>query len=86
MFDVGTGVILTVITSFTAAQIPFRVEVKVSVAEPALISEALGIYVLFNEVAPGVNVPEPALAHIPVEEPPAIEPFNKTVLLLPHTI
>ena len=43
ILDVGTGVIDTVIISFTAAQIPFAVEVKVNVVVPALISEALGI-------------------------------------------
>jgi len=71
---VGALVIVTVIWSPTDEQTPLFVEVKVSVTDPAAVSEPLGEYVAFGSPVFGANTPLPLLVHIPLpllEEAPS---------------
>lgn len=79
----GAGVKLNSIVSVTWLQPPFPVVVKNINTLPAVVSAALGVYKVVNELL-GVNVPVPELDHTP---PLAIvtEPFRATVGLLAHT-
>ena len=85
-FAVGALEIATFIVSLAKPQIPFAVEVKNNLTDPAAVSALLGKYVEFNAVLFGVKLPVPVLAQIPVEDAPDIFPFNKTALLFPQTI
>ena len=64
---VAAGVMVMVTLSVTAAQGP--TVVKVSVAVPAVISAALGVYAAVNVEALGLKVPVPPLQVPPVAEP-----------------
>jgi len=59
----GRGVIKTVKLSVTAVQLPFAVDVKTITTFPFEISKGLGLYVVFNVISSGLNVPVPLLDH-----------------------
>src|ERR1051325_7473285 len=80
---VGAVVIVITITSFTPVHPPLFVEVSVSVLVPAVISAALGVYVVLSALAfPKVPVPEEVHVPLPVEE----EPERVTTELFAHTV
>ena len=55
--------IVMVIWSFTARQLPLPVEVNVKVTVPAVMSAALKVYVPVRVVLFGLKVPIPLLLH-----------------------
>ena len=61
------------------------VPVKVSVAVPAAISAALGVYTAFNVVLFGEKLPPPPL-QVPVVDPPDTLPASVTAGLLEQTV
>jgi hypothetical protein len=65
----GAVVKLIKTLSFAMAQLPIFVEVKIKFTNPALISEALGVYVAVKTVLLGLKVPEP-----PVQIPVVVAP------------
>lgn len=71
-FTIGNDAIVSAIASDRTAQ-P-SVDVNVSVTDPAETSAALGVYVVFSEVAEA-NVPVPLVDQTPVDPPAVIEPL-----------
>lgn len=82
---VGAFEIVMCTVSVTAAHKPFPVEVSTKFVPPALISELLGVYVLFKVVVFGENAPLPNVVHMP---PVAfvIMPFKAAFALFPQTV
>ena len=63
-FTIGGEVKNTIKLSLAGLHVPLFVELKIKLAKPADNSAALGVYVPFNEVLFGLNVPD-AFDHTP---------------------
>jgi hypothetical protein len=74
-----------VFSALTGGHFPLPVVVRVSTALPPEISDEEGVYVAFNVVAEGENVPAPVEVQT---APPAFVmlPFSNVEGLLAHTV
>src|ERR1051326_5236147 len=77
----GMDVMVITMVSVTAKQFRLLVEVSKSVTVPAVVSAALRLYVAFNVVLLGENVPLPRVLHTPVVAPPETVPFRFALML-----
>jgi hypothetical protein len=85
-FTVGAALIVTVIASLTGVQGPAGLPVvRVRVLVPAVMSAALGVYVVFRDVALA-KVPVPLLVQITEGALPPIVPVRVTTGEVAHTI
>src|ERR1700758_3404808 len=81
------GALNTIFTvSVTILHPPLFVDASTSKTEPAIESALLKLYVAFNAVFEGLNVPLPNVVHCPVEDPPLTVPFRLAESELPHIL